>query len=130
MVERCFGPQCKSHVVRFGGGITIKELKGGTTSKAALLEELKITHKRKRITTKVHEYSREQIWMPWNYSGSPTFITFNNLVNIYYILHDMYLIFWMIFCCIIIQVLLGGWFIVVQCNNLHYWWARKGTPKK
>ncbi|KAH0715038.1 hypothetical protein KY284_007943 [Solanum tuberosum] len=35
-VERCFGPQCKSHVVGFGGGITTKELKGGTTSKVAL----------------------------------------------------------------------------------------------
>ncbi|KAH0724887.1 hypothetical protein KY284_000752 [Solanum tuberosum] len=43
VVERCFGPQCKSHAVGFGGGITTKELKGGSTSKAALLEELKTT---------------------------------------------------------------------------------------
>ncbi|XP_060217384.1 uncharacterized protein LOC132644790 isoform X5 [Lycium barbarum] len=47
VVERCFGPQCKSHAVGFGGGITAKELKGGTTSKAALLEELKTTKKEK-----------------------------------------------------------------------------------
>nr|XP_019070335.1 uncharacterized protein LOC109120748 [Solanum lycopersicum] len=33
-VERCFGPQCKSYAVGFGGGITTKDLKGGITSKA------------------------------------------------------------------------------------------------
>ncbi|MCD7458107.1 hypothetical protein HAX54_037216 [Datura stramonium] len=47
VVKRCFGPQCKSHAVGFGGGITAKELKSGTTSKAALLEELKATRKEK-----------------------------------------------------------------------------------
>nr|XP_018630777.1 uncharacterized protein LOC104109294 isoform X2 [Nicotiana tomentosiformis] len=40
VVERCFGPQRKSHVVGFGGGITAKELKCGNSSKAALLEKL------------------------------------------------------------------------------------------
>ncbi|KAL3363154.1 hypothetical protein AABB24_012452 [Solanum stoloniferum] len=52
VVERCFGPQCKSHAVGFGGGITTKELKGGSTSKAALLEELKITRKEKESLQK------------------------------------------------------------------------------
>ncbi|XP_049345465.1 uncharacterized protein LOC125809986 [Solanum verrucosum] len=52
VVERCFGPQCKSHAVGFGGGITTKELKGGSTSKAALLEELKITQKEKESLQK------------------------------------------------------------------------------
>ncbi|KAK4358948.1 hypothetical protein RND71_021177 [Anisodus tanguticus] len=52
VVERCFGPQCKSHVVGFGGGITAKELKGGTTSKAALLEELKAAKKEKESLQK------------------------------------------------------------------------------
>ncbi|KAH0661688.1 hypothetical protein KY284_026619 [Solanum tuberosum] len=47
VVERCFGPQCKSHVVGFGGGITTKELKGGTTSKDALWEELKTLEKKR-----------------------------------------------------------------------------------
>ncbi|XP_049347500.1 uncharacterized protein LOC125812047 [Solanum verrucosum] len=51
-LERCFGPQCKSHVVGFGGGITTKELKGGTTSKAALWEELKTTRKEKESLQK------------------------------------------------------------------------------
>lgn len=45
VVERCFGPQCKSHVFGFGGGITAKELKGGNSSKAALLDELNATRK-------------------------------------------------------------------------------------
>ncbi|KAH0643766.1 hypothetical protein KY290_035217 [Solanum tuberosum] len=52
VVERCFGPQCKSHAVGFGGGITTKELKGGSTSKAALLEKLKITRKEKESLQK------------------------------------------------------------------------------
>ncbi|XP_049380043.1 uncharacterized protein LOC125844753 [Solanum stenotomum] len=52
VVERCFGPQCKSHAVGFGGGITTKELKGGSTSKVALLEELKTTRKEKESLQK------------------------------------------------------------------------------
>ncbi|XP_016447710.1 uncharacterized protein LOC107772743 isoform X1 [Nicotiana tabacum] len=45
VVERCFEPQRKSHVVRFGDGITAKELKSGNSSKAALLEKLNATVK-------------------------------------------------------------------------------------
>ncbi|XP_033516999.1 uncharacterized protein [Nicotiana tomentosiformis] len=45
VVERCFGPQLKSHVVRFGGGITARELKGDNFSKAALLEKLNAAKK-------------------------------------------------------------------------------------
>ncbi|XP_049375480.1 uncharacterized protein LOC125840551 [Solanum verrucosum] len=52
VVEQCFVPQCKSHAVGFGGGITTKELKGGSTSKAALLEELKTTRKEKESLQK------------------------------------------------------------------------------
>ncbi|XP_019235469.1 PREDICTED: uncharacterized protein LOC109215811 [Nicotiana attenuata] len=46
VVERCFGPQRKSHIVGFGGGITAKELKGGNSSKAVLLEKLNATLKK------------------------------------------------------------------------------------
>ncbi|KAH0673739.1 hypothetical protein KY290_005235 [Solanum tuberosum] len=49
VVERCFGPQSKSHVVGFGGGITSKDLKGGSTAKTALLEELKASRKEKVV---------------------------------------------------------------------------------
>ncbi|XP_059290138.1 uncharacterized protein LOC132043691 [Lycium ferocissimum] len=52
VIEKCFGPQRKSHVVGFGGGITAKELKGGNSSKAALLEELKTTKKEKESLQK------------------------------------------------------------------------------
>ncbi|KAG5580356.1 hypothetical protein H5410_050983, partial [Solanum commersonii] len=44
VVERCFEPQSKSHV-GFGGGITSKDLKGGSVAKTALLEELKTIRK-------------------------------------------------------------------------------------
>ncbi|XP_019266814.1 PREDICTED: uncharacterized protein LOC109244212 [Nicotiana attenuata] len=52
VIKRYFGPQKKSHVVGLGGGITTKELKGGSSSKAAILIELNATRKEKRITTK------------------------------------------------------------------------------
>ncbi|TMW85530.1 hypothetical protein EJD97_022991 [Solanum chilense] len=45
VVENCFGPQCKSHVNVFCGGITDKELKGGNSSKAALLDRLNACEK-------------------------------------------------------------------------------------
>nr|XP_033512071.1 uncharacterized protein LOC104096429 isoform X3 [Nicotiana tomentosiformis] len=45
VVERCFGPQCKSNVVGFRGETTAKELKGGNSSKATLLDELNATRK-------------------------------------------------------------------------------------
>ncbi|KAH0660474.1 hypothetical protein KY289_029222 [Solanum tuberosum] len=47
VVERCFGPQSKSHVVGFGGGITSKDLKGGSSAKAAPLEQLNVSRKEK-----------------------------------------------------------------------------------
>ncbi|XP_070012472.1 uncharacterized protein [Nicotiana sylvestris] len=47
IVDKCFGPQCKSHVVGFGAGITAKELKGGNSSKTALLEMSNATEKEK-----------------------------------------------------------------------------------
>lgn len=43
--KKCFGHQCKSHVVGFGGGIITKELKGGNSSKAALLDKLNAREK-------------------------------------------------------------------------------------
>ncbi|WMV46508.1 hypothetical protein MTR67_039893 [Solanum verrucosum] len=47
VVERCFGPQSKSHVIGFGGGITSRDLKGGSAAKTALLEELNTSPKEK-----------------------------------------------------------------------------------
>ena len=45
-MEWLIGTQCKIYVV-FGCGITTKELKGGSTSKAVRMEELKTTRKEK-----------------------------------------------------------------------------------
>ena len=47
VVERCFGPQNKSHVIGLGGGITTKELKGGSSSKAAIPAKLNAVGKEK-----------------------------------------------------------------------------------
>ncbi|KAH0636044.1 hypothetical protein KY290_036449 [Solanum tuberosum] len=40
IVEKCCGPQTRSHVFGFGGGVKEKDLKGGTSSKAELLSAL------------------------------------------------------------------------------------------
>lgn len=39
-MEKCFGPQIRSHVFGFGGGVKAKDLKDGSSSKAELLSEL------------------------------------------------------------------------------------------
>ncbi|CAN4075599.1 unnamed protein product [Withania somnifera] len=41
IVEKCFGPQIRSHVFGFGGGVKAKDLKGRPPSKAELLSELR-----------------------------------------------------------------------------------------
>ncbi|WMV08999.1 hypothetical protein MTR67_002384 [Solanum verrucosum] len=41
IVEKCCGPQTRSHVFGFGGGVKAKYLKGGTSSKAELLSALR-----------------------------------------------------------------------------------------
>ncbi|XP_015160659.1 uncharacterized protein [Solanum tuberosum] len=52
VVEKCFGLQRKSHVIGFGGGITSKELKGGNSSKAALLDKLNASEKENELLKK------------------------------------------------------------------------------
>ncbi|XP_015165294.1 uncharacterized protein [Solanum tuberosum] len=49
VVERCFGPQRKSHVFGFGSGITSRDLKGGSSAKADLLEDLIASKKEKVV---------------------------------------------------------------------------------
>ncbi|XP_059288648.1 uncharacterized protein LOC132042026 [Lycium ferocissimum] len=43
IVKNCCGPQTRSHVFGFGGGVKAKDLKGGTSSKAELLSALRST---------------------------------------------------------------------------------------
>ncbi|KAH0755135.1 hypothetical protein KY290_025405 [Solanum tuberosum] len=45
IVEKCFGPQSRSHVFSFEGGVNVRDLKGGISSKAELLAELRSTQK-------------------------------------------------------------------------------------
>ncbi|KAF3649557.1 putative xyloglucan endotransglucosylase/hydrolase protein-like [Capsicum annuum] len=43
IVEKYWGPQNRSHVVCFGGGVKSKDMKGGTSSKTKLLPALRST---------------------------------------------------------------------------------------
>ncbi|KAH0633140.1 hypothetical protein KY284_035926 [Solanum tuberosum] len=43
IVEKCCGPQTRSHVFGFGGGVKEKDLKSGTSSKVELLSALRST---------------------------------------------------------------------------------------
>ncbi|OIT00639.1 hypothetical protein A4A49_59903, partial [Nicotiana attenuata] len=43
IVEKCFGPQTRSHVFGYGGGVKAKDLKGVVSSKAELIFELHST---------------------------------------------------------------------------------------
>ncbi|KAH0685705.1 hypothetical protein KY290_017231 [Solanum tuberosum] len=45
IVEKYCGPQTRSHVFGFWGGVKAKDLKGGTSSKAELLSALRSTRK-------------------------------------------------------------------------------------
>ncbi|KAG5607317.1 hypothetical protein H5410_028809 [Solanum commersonii] len=43
IVEKCCGPQTRSHVFGFGGGVKAKDLKGETSSQAEFLSALRST---------------------------------------------------------------------------------------
>ncbi|KAG5576535.1 hypothetical protein H5410_056669 [Solanum commersonii] len=43
IVEKCYGPQNHSHVFGFGSAVKMRDLKGGTSSKAELLSTLRST---------------------------------------------------------------------------------------
>ncbi|KAH0706327.1 hypothetical protein KY289_011403 [Solanum tuberosum] len=48
IVEKCCGPQTRSHVFGFGGGVKAKDMRGGTSSKAELLSELRSTQEKNK----------------------------------------------------------------------------------
>ncbi|XP_049410479.1 uncharacterized protein LOC125873634 [Solanum stenotomum] len=54
IVEKCFGPQSHSHVFGFGGGVEARDLKGGASSKAELLAELRSTQKENQFFEGLH----------------------------------------------------------------------------
>ncbi|WMV31114.1 hypothetical protein MTR67_024499 [Solanum verrucosum] len=48
IVEKCCGPQNRSHVFGFGGGVKAKDMRDGTSSKAELLSELRSTQEKNK----------------------------------------------------------------------------------
>ncbi|KAH0709090.1 hypothetical protein KY284_010517 [Solanum tuberosum] len=46
IVQKCCGPRNRSHVFVFGGGVKAKDMRGGTSSKAELLSELRSTQEK------------------------------------------------------------------------------------
>jgi len=49
IVEKCCGPQTRSHVFGFGGGVKAKDMRGDTSSKAELLSELRSTQEKNKF---------------------------------------------------------------------------------
>uniref|UniRef100_A0A0V0H0S5 Putative ovule protein n=1 Tax=Solanum chacoense TaxID=4108 RepID=A0A0V0H0S5_SOLCH len=60
VVERYFGPQRKSDVVGFGGAVTSRDLEGGSSAKADLLEDLIASKKEKAALLEKLNVSREE----------------------------------------------------------------------
>ncbi|WMV29726.1 hypothetical protein MTR67_023111 [Solanum verrucosum] len=48
IVEKCCGPQNRSHVFGFGGGVKAKDMRGGTSSKEELLSEIRSTQEKNK----------------------------------------------------------------------------------
>ncbi|KAH0743120.1 hypothetical protein KY290_031113 [Solanum tuberosum] len=49
IVQKCCGPQTRSHVFGFGGGVKAKDMRGGTSFKAELLSELRSTQEKNKF---------------------------------------------------------------------------------
>jgi len=49
IVQKCCGPQTRSHVFGFGGGVKAKDMRGDTSSKAELLSELRSTQEKNKF---------------------------------------------------------------------------------
>ena len=58
IVEKCFATQTRSHVFGFGSGVKAKDLKGGASSKAELLAELRSTQKKKSVFERTEAIER------------------------------------------------------------------------
>ncbi|KAH0650030.1 hypothetical protein KY284_029942 [Solanum tuberosum] len=49
IVQKCCGPQTRSHAFGFGGGVRARDMRGGTSSKAELLSELRSTQEKTKF---------------------------------------------------------------------------------
>ncbi|XP_019223750.1 PREDICTED: uncharacterized protein LOC109205489 [Nicotiana attenuata] len=61
IVEKYCGPQTRSHVFGFGGGVKAKDLKGGTSSKAELLSELRSTREENKSLNEENKSLNERL---------------------------------------------------------------------
>ncbi|KAH0671299.1 hypothetical protein KY289_025792 [Solanum tuberosum] len=60
IVEKCCGPQTRSHVFGLGGGVKAKDLKGGTSSKAELLSALRSTREDNKFLNEENKSLNEE----------------------------------------------------------------------
>ncbi|XP_016434664.1 uncharacterized protein LOC107761026 [Nicotiana tabacum] len=61
IVEKCCGPQTRSHVFGFRGGVKAKDLKGGTSSKAELLSALRSTREENKSLNEENKSLNERL---------------------------------------------------------------------
>ncbi|XP_059286547.1 uncharacterized protein LOC132039980 isoform X2 [Lycium ferocissimum] len=61
IVEKCCGPQTRSHVFGFGGGVKAKDLKGGTSSKAELLSALRSTQEENKSLNETNKSLNDRL---------------------------------------------------------------------
>ncbi|KAL3373010.1 hypothetical protein AABB24_005157 [Solanum stoloniferum] len=60
IVEKCCGPQTRSHVFGFGGGVKTNDLKGGTSSKAELFSALRSTREDNKSLNEENKFLNEE----------------------------------------------------------------------
>uniref|UniRef100_K4CD06 Uncharacterized protein n=1 Tax=Solanum lycopersicum TaxID=4081 RepID=K4CD06_SOLLC len=58
--EKCCGPQTRSHVFGFGGGLKANNLKGGTSSKAELFSALPSTREDNKLLNEENNFLNEE----------------------------------------------------------------------
>ncbi|XP_009804001.1 uncharacterized protein LOC107822610 isoform X2 [Nicotiana tabacum] len=61
IVEKYCGPQTRSHVFGFGGGVTAKDLKGGTSSKVKVLSALRSTREENKSLSKENKSLHDRL---------------------------------------------------------------------
>ncbi|WMV09569.1 hypothetical protein MTR67_002954 [Solanum verrucosum] len=60
IVEKCCGPQTRSHVFGFGGGVKANDLKGGTSSKAELFSALRSSREDNKSLNEENKFLNEE----------------------------------------------------------------------
>ncbi|KAL3365299.1 hypothetical protein AABB24_010444 [Solanum stoloniferum] len=60
IVEKCCGPQTRSHVFGFGGGVKANDLKGGTSLKAELFSALRSSREDNKSLNEENKFLNEE----------------------------------------------------------------------